>query len=135
MRKIYLSFFVLTDTREEWEKERWDVRVLHDKYGVAYNKSKPDYYIDFTKVEQGKMREQIKKYFKQRILSKNKFSWGTAQNYLLYFSRFVSFIFSLEPSWTDLKRLNRSHIEQYILWIHEYAKNNLKQKMRILKNI
>ncbi|HDR7632038.1 TPA: tyrosine-type recombinase/integrase [Bacillus mycoides] len=128
LRKIYLSFFVLTDTREEWEKERWDVRVLHDKYGVAYNKSKPDYYIDFTKVEQGKMREQIKKYFKQRILSKNKFSWGTAQNYLLYFSRFVSFIFSLEPSWTDLKRLNRSHIEQYILWIHEYAKNNLKQK-------
>lgn len=128
LRKIYSYFFVLTDTREEWEKERWDVRVLHDKYGVAYNKSKTDYYMDFTKLEQGKMREQIKKYIKQRLLSKNNLSWGTAQSYLVHFPKFVSFIFSLEPSWTDLKRLNRSHIEQYIQWLHKYAKSNLKQK-------
>ncbi|EOQ17052.1 tyrosine-type recombinase/integrase [Bacillus cereus] len=128
LRHVHSSFFALTDTREEWEKERWDVRVLHDKYGVAYNKSQANYYIDFTKVEQGKMREQIKKYIKQRLLIQKSFSWGSAQLYLLRLSGFVSFIFSLEPSWTDLKGLNRSHIEQYIQWLHEYAKSNLKQK-------
>ncbi|HHT7238425.1 TPA: tyrosine-type recombinase/integrase [Bacillus cereus] len=128
LRKVHSAFFALTDTREEWKKDRWDIRVLHDKYGVVYNKSKTGYYIDFTKVEQGKMREQIKKYIKQRLLSKNKFSWSTAQNYLTCLPSFVSFIFSLEPSWTDLKRVDRSHIEQYIQWLHEYAKSNLKQK-------
>lgn len=60
LRKVHSAFFALTDTREEWKKDRWDIRVLHDKYGVVYNKSKTDYYIDFTKIEQGKMRKQIK---------------------------------------------------------------------------
>lgn len=128
LRWVHSSLFTLTDTREEWKKDRWDVRVLHDKYGVVYNKSKSNYSIDFTTIEQGKMRAQIKKYIKQRLLSKNNFSWGTAQIYLTYLSKFVSFIFSLEPKWTDLRGVNRSHIEQYLQWLAEYAKNNLKQK-------
>ncbi len=35
---------------------------------------------------------------------------------------------SLEPTWMDLKSLKRSHIEQYVLWLHEYSRNNLKRK-------
>ena len=39
-RYVYENLFNLTDTREEWEKDRWDVRVLHDKYGLSYNTSR-----------------------------------------------------------------------------------------------
>lgn len=74
------------------------------------------------------IREQIKKYIKQRLLSKNKFSWCTAQNYLTFLPMFFTFVFSLEPTWTDLKALNRTHIVKYIEYLHEYAKNNLKKR-------
>lgn len=128
LRIVFTTLLQITDMREEWEKDRWDIRVLHDKYGIDYNKSNTRYYIDFTKVEQMKIRQQIKKYIKQRLLSKNKFSVGTAQDYLQYLPNFLSFMFSLEPTWMDLKSLKRSHIEQYILWLHEYSRNNLKRK-------
>lgn len=128
LRNIHSTFFDLTDTREEWEKDRWDVRVLHLKYGIDYNKSKTMYYLDFTKIEQKNLRVQVKKYIKQRILSKNQFSWSSARMYLIYITGFLSFILSLEPTWNDLKGLKRSHMKQYIQWLHEYAQTNLKQR-------
>jgi integrase len=128
LRVIYSYLFQLTDTREEWEKDRWDVRILQEKCGINYNKSRADYYIDFTKIEEIYIREQVKKYIKQRLLSKNNFTWSTACNYMSFLPSFIKFIFSLEPTWNDFKHLKRSHMEQYIQWLHEYAKNKLKQK-------
>lgn len=104
------------------------MRVLHDKYGINYNKTKPGHYLDFTKIEQVEMRQHIKRYFKQRLLSKNHFSWCSAQGYLTHLTRFLSLIFSLEPSWTNLKGVKRSHMERYIQWLHEYTRSNLTQK-------
>ncbi|GIN97772.1 hypothetical protein J6TS1_36420 [Siminovitchia terrae] len=60
---IYIALFQFTDKREEWEKDKWDVRILHDKYGIDYNKSKHDYFLDFSKIDD-KVREQVKKYCK-----------------------------------------------------------------------
>ena len=124
----------MTDKREEWEKDRWDIRVLHDKYGINYNKSKTQYYLDFTKIEQVNMREQIKKYIKQRLISKNHFSWGTAKLSYIFYQCF-SLLYFHRTNMDDLKGLKRTHIEKYIQWLHEYAKNNLKKRMRILKDI
>ncbi|MBT2655373.1 tyrosine-type recombinase/integrase [Bacillus sp. ISL-18] len=128
LQNIHSNLFELTDTREEWEKDRWDVRVLQDTYGIAYVKSMTNYYVDFTKIGQLNMRWQVKKYIKQRLLSKNNFSWGTAQEYLKFFPQFFSFIFSLEPTWNDLIQLKRSHLEKYIEWLHSYANSNVKRK-------
>lgn len=128
LRIVYTALFQLTDIREEWEKDRWDVRILHDSYGIAYNKSINVYHIDFTKIENVNIRGSVKKYIKQRLLSNNNFSWSTAFSYLNYLPSFFSFIISLEPSWIDLKALQRAHMEKYIQWLNEYAKNNLKRK-------
>lgn len=128
LRFLHSSFVKLTDTREEWEKDRWNVRILHDQYGIEYIKSTSDYYIDFTKIEPLNMRQQIKKYIKQRLLSKNNFSWGTAKGYLKVLPNFTTLIFATESTWKDLKGLKRSHIERYIQWLHEYAKSNLTQR-------
>ncbi|MBE7121475.1 tyrosine-type recombinase/integrase [Bacillus cereus] len=127
LRTIYTTFFHLTDQRDEWEKEKWDIRILHDKYGFDYNQSIARYYLDFSKIDK-KVREQVKKYFKQRLLSKNKFSWQTAITYLDGLPMFFNFIFSLEPTWGNLKFLKRTHIEKYIEHLHKYAKNNLKRR-------
>lgn len=127
LRIIYNQFFQLTDRREEWEKDRWDVRILHDKYGIKYNKSSCTYHLDFIKIDE-KVREQVKKYIRQRLLSKNNFSFGAARNYLRILPMFVNFIFSSEPTWKDFKSLKRTHVEKYIEHLHEYSKSNLKQR-------
>lgn len=125
---LYKSFSQLVDNRDEWEKDRWDIRILHDKYGISYNKSKNENYLNFTKIEQIEVRQQVKKYIKQRLLSKNNYSWSTALSYLQVLPKFFSLVFNLEPTWNDLRGLRRSHIEHYIQWLHEYSKTNLVQK-------
>ncbi|MEH7670692.1 transposase [Bacillus thuringiensis] len=127
LRIVYSALFQFTDRREEWEKDKWDVRILHDKYGIDYNKSTTHYYLNFSIVDV-KVRKQIKRYFNQRLLSKNKFSWSTAKGYLKILPQFFTFIFSLEPKWKDLKHLKRHHIERYIEHLHEYAKNKLTRR-------
>ncbi|WP_017151359.1 tyrosine-type recombinase/integrase [Bacillus bingmayongensis] len=127
LRTIYTTLSQYTDKQDGWEKDRWDVRILHEKYDINYNKSRPNYYLDFSKIDR-KVQEQVKKYVKQRLLSKNNFSFGRATIYQNYLSKFFTFIFSLEPAWKNLKPLKRTHIEKYIKHLHEYAKNNLKQR-------
>lgn len=127
LRIVYIALIHYTDKREEWEKDKWDVRILHDKYFVDYNKSNSSYFLDFSKID-GKVREQVKKYCKQRLLSKNRFSWSSAINCVVFLSKFFMFIFSKETTWMDIKSLKRCHIEEYNEYLHEYAKNNLKSR-------
>ena len=114
LKMIYSSLFEMTDTREEWEKDRWNVRILNRDYGISFNQSTAHFYVDFTKIERVNIREQVKKYIKHRLLSKNNFSWSTARNYMRYLPIFINFTSSLEPLWEDFKGLKRTHIEQYI---------------------
>ena len=113
----------LTDEREEWEKDKWDVRNL-EQYGITYNHSTSNYNIDFSKINNIKIRGEIKKYIKQRLIANNKFSWGSASNYLRFIPLFINYICELEPTWNDLKSLERQHILKYIEWLNIYAKEN-----------
>lgn len=45
---IFNSLSTLLDVREEWEKDRWDVRILYKKYLIDYNQSYQGYHIDFS---------------------------------------------------------------------------------------
>lgn len=119
--------YKLTDEREEWEKDKWE--LIHLKqYGINYSESNIQSSIDFAKIINLKIRGEVKKYIKQRLLSNNHFGWGTACNYLSYLPPFINYICELEPTWDDLKGLERKHIEKYIEWLHIYAKNNLTKK-------
>ena len=124
---IMNTFNTLTDEREEWEKDIWDVRNL-DKYGITYNKSEANYIINFTKVDNISIREGLKKYIKQRLISNNKFSFSSARSYLRFLPNFLNYICELEPTWNDLKGLERNHILKYIEWLNVYTKENLTQK-------
>ena len=127
-RYVYENLYNLTDTREEWEKDKWDVRVLHDKYGLSYNTSRTDHYIDFSKIKNTIFRQYLKKYIKTRLLGRGRFSCGTAHFYITCVPRFFNFISELEPHWIDLNGLTRQHIEKYLEFIRQYARNNLKNK-------
>ncbi|MFR6471194.1 MAG: tyrosine-type recombinase/integrase [Turicibacter sanguinis] len=128
LRNMYDNYFNLLDTRVEWEKDSWDVRILNQQYGLEFNKSKSNFYINFFKISNPILKNGLKKYCKQRLLSRNNFSIGTAMYYCTYISLFLNFIIELEPTWNDLKGLNRQQIEKFIIYLNEYTKIQLKQK-------
>lgn len=116
-----------TDTRIEWAKDIWDARNL-EKYGVHYIESNSARYINFTKIKNHNIRISVKKYFKQRFLSKNKFTFEGALTYIKYLPNFINYVLELEPTWNDLEELKRYHIEKYIEWLSIYTKQNLTKK-------
>ncbi len=128
LRSIYDYLSEQTDTREEWEKDRWDVRFLNEKYGIKYNHSGTHYYLDFNCIQNKEFRQHVKKYIKNRLLGARNFSFSTAGNYLRRFPLFLNFISDLEPDWNDLNHLTREHFEKYLEYLNHYAKNNQKQK-------
>lgn len=128
LRNMYNIYFKLMDTREEWEKDNWDVRVLNQKYGIEFNESKTNYYINFDKISNLNLRNEFKKYCKQRLLSRNNFSIATSQGYCAFIPPFLNFINELEPTWNDLKGLNRQQIEQFIDYLNEYTQTELTHK-------
>ena len=118
----------LTDERIVWERDKWELMYLK-QYGINYSESNLHSSIDFTKISNLKIREEVKKYIKQRLIANNHFSWGSASEYLNYLPPFINYICEeSEPSWDDLKGLERKHIEKYIEYLHIHAKENLKQK-------
>lgn len=128
LRRVYEKLYYMTDTREEWEKDKWDARVLNKKYGILFNTSDTHYYIDFTIIHNDVFKQHLKKYIKTRLLGGKKFSVGTAMNYIRFVPRFLNFISQLEPNWSSLNTLTRKHIENYLEYLHNYAENNLKYK-------
>lgn len=127
-RNLYNSLFSITDTREELEKDIWDVRILNNKYGIRYNVSRSDYFIDFTVVKNAVFKNYLKKYIKHRLLVGKKFSWSSARNYMQAVPKFLNFIIEIEPDWNDLKGLERKHIERFLEYLRQYSEVNLTQK-------
>lgn len=116
-----------TDTREEWKKDVWDIVNLK-KYGIYYIESNCGRYLNFTKIKNLNIRESMKRYFKQKFLSRNKFTLEGALTYLKYIPNFINYILELEPLWNDLKQLEREHIGKYIEWLNIYTEENLTRK-------
>ncbi|MCA1202185.1 tyrosine-type recombinase/integrase [Priestia flexa] len=127
-RTIYESLFTLTDKREEWEKDRWDFRVLKADYGIRFNVSKTNYWINFSAIENEVFKKFAKTYVKTRLLRGKNFSTSTARQYADKLTMFLNFITKLEPEWDDLNALTRQHIEKFLEHIHIYANTKLKKK-------
>ena len=128
LRNIYETYLNLVDTREEWEKDCWDVRILNEKYGLEFNKSKTTYNIIFSEVSNLHLKMALKQYCQQRLKGRNNFSVSSAQRYSRIISSFLNFITRLEPQWNDLKELSRKHIEEYVDFVNDHAHNKVKRK-------
>lgn len=56
---MYINLNKFIDKREEWEKDKWDIRNL-EKYGLSYNKTLTGNYLNFEKLSQLKCENQQK---------------------------------------------------------------------------
>ena len=126
LRLIYANLFRLTDSRIEWEKDRWDVRVLHSNFGINYNKSTSAYNLDFSGIESFYIRELVKRHVKRLVL--DQYSWASAIDFVKHITLFINHIFSKERTWSNFNYLKRVHIERYMDWLKGYVLKNKKIK-------
>lgn len=123
---IYTYYKNLVDSRNEWEKDKWDIRILNEQYGLEYNPSSSNYYLTFSEIKNTVFKNELKKYLKQNIIAKQ-LSWGTAINYMSALVPFFDLICMLEPDWNSFNDLKRKHIEKYIEFLLTKSKKNQRR--------
>ncbi|MFZ0444126.1 MAG: tyrosine-type recombinase/integrase [Bacillus sp. (in: firmicutes)] len=111
-KRIYNYLFVNFDTRDEYDKDKWDIRKLPN---VIYNGTELHFTISFGLIP-SEFKPLIKRYLKSRLKTK---TFGTVLGDSHYLTDFIQFIFSNHPQWYDLKELNRNDIEKYLDRLHK----------------
>lgn len=128
LKNVYDYLFNLLDDREEWVKDKWHIRNL-EYTGLKIVKSSSHHYLDFSKITNENLRTMVKEYIKKRLLSKNDLRWSSARSLIMSVTKFLNFITLIEPTWNNLSRLDRTHVEKYIEWLNIYCSNiNFKNK-------
>jgi integrase len=120
---IHSLLINITDLREEWDKDIWNVKNL-EKHGIRYNMSESCHIANFNVIDNVHIRNITKQYVKNRLIINNRFSWNSAMSYLKYLPKFLNFITAIEPSWNDLQGLTRVHIEKFIEYLPSYICSN-----------
>ncbi|HFD6072968.1 TPA: tyrosine-type recombinase/integrase [Staphylococcus aureus] len=128
LKNMYINLIKFIDKREEWEKDKWDIRNL-EKYGLSYNKTLTGNYLNFEKIESIKMRELAKKYLKNRLITGD-IAFATARFYIRVLTRFFQNISKNKETRNSLNELDRCHIEAYIEFLFEYAANKNLQSTK-----
>lgn len=125
----FLTFFEsFYDTRDEFEKDIWDVRNIdNSKISIAQSR----YTLNFQAVPH-KFKDLLKRYMKVCI---SRYSVSYCENKIINLRLFFDFISWKHEDWEDLRDLSRKDIEDYIAWIiQHYTENstgNIQNKIRI----
>lgn len=110
--EFYLSFY---DTRDEVEKDIWNVKHL----GIEYNKTSHQFTMNFMQIHEI-YRKLIKEYLRVRVVQQQSMTFSTGNNYLLYLSNFFNFIAKKYPKRSNLREVARNDILEYL----EFLRNN-----------
>lgn len=107
----------------EWDKDRWDIRILKKLYSIKNEATDSSYYIVFENINNKNLRTIIKKYVKTRLLAGNNFSINTAKIYPNKIAKFTNFLDTIHPNIIDFKDVCRDDIQKYIEYLNTLAKD------------
>lgn len=109
------SFFVnYYDTREETEKNIWDIREIP---GTRITETQSDYLLNFIEIPLS-YRNLTKRYIKFRLIN---VSQAQARRDLMSLRLFLKYINKQYPAWKDLNSLTRKDMEGYLAWYRQYT--------------
>lgn len=112
--QLYSFFLNLYDTRDEYEKDVWDCRKIP---GAKITENQSKYYLDFTGIPLA-FRNLVKRFIKFRTTNN---SQSQCHRDIMALRLFTKHIHTQEPSWNDLTKLTRKHMEDYLSWYKRYT--------------
>ena len=123
--QLYTFFVNFYDSREETEKDIWDVRKIP---GTRITENKSCYLLNFVKIPMP-FRSLAKRYLKFRITI---VSHSQGSHDLLSLRLFFGFLYDRYSTWHDLINLDRKDMESYLSWYKGYSENWKEQKFKCL---
>lgn len=128
-RRIYGYLYRFYDTRDEFDKDEWDVRRIP---GVIFNYSSAHFTLNFEHIP-SVFRPMTKRYLRTRLKTR---TFGTALGDLNYIRSFLIYLHNRFPSWSGLAELNRTHIENYVEYLAISKANTTEDyRSRVLSSI
>lgn len=109
LQQLCTFFESYYDTRDEFEKDIWDVRNIP---GAKFTKSDAHYLLKFSEVPTPFL-DLVKKYIKTRIITN---SQGRCTVDIITIKLFLKHIHKIHPNWSNLQKLSRSDMESYLNW-------------------
>ncbi len=102
------------DTRDEYEKDIWDCRKVP---GAKITETQSNYYLDFTDIPL-EFRDLVKRFIKFRTTNN---SQDQCKVDIITLRLFTRYIHTQEPTWNDLTKLTRMHMEDFLSWYKGYT--------------
>ena len=127
-KQLYTFFVNFYDTREESEKDIWDVRKIP---GARITENKSDYLLNFTKIPMP-FRSLTKRYLKFRITVVSQ-SHGSQD--LMSLRLFFEFLHERYSSWHNLINLDRKDMEAYLSWFRAYTEGWKEQHYKYFNGL
>jgi len=98
------------DTREEFEKDVWDLRKIS---GAKFTNTSSAYLLRFASIPLP-FRALVKRYIKLRIA--RQISHNHCWQEIRALQLFLCFLHQKHPTWQDLVTLSRKDMEEYLAW-------------------
>ena len=128
----YIESIRYPDNRAEKEKDIWDVRNL----GVPFSTlpSRPRYTINYTKIQQRWLRQQIKDYNFYRVQHRE---MATVLDDMKAFNLFSAFLKAKYKNLTSLSELDRNIVEDYIAFVRGkgYVASTFNRRISAIKTL
>ena len=120
--KLYKSLYDFYDERDEFEKDKWDIRkIAPSKMTISTGK----YTLNFNRIP-NPFRDTIKNYLKVNV---GRYSFLYCENMVIKLADFLKYINQKYPNWTSFNELSRQDIEGFISWYMPQTKET-KHKMK-----
>lgn len=114
LQQLITFFQTYYDTRDEFEKDMWDVRNIP---GVRFSKNQSSYFLNFTEIPSA-FKPLTKRYMKVRIGTRSLSQCSRDLRSLRLFLRYMT---ELHPEWTNIQLLSRQDMESYLIWYRQYT--------------
>lgn len=117
-------------SEETFKKDRWSIEKISNEYDLEVNlASLSKQWLNFEKILSEECKSIIKKYLKEKILSRS-ISLTTTSAYVTKLTMFSNFMFQEFPQWKDFKKVDRDVMRQYVSYF--YNKKKSKDINRLL---
>lgn len=123
LQQLYTFFESFYDTRDEFEKDVWDIRNIP---GAKFTKTKAEYLLNFADIPTP-FAKLVKKYMMVRV---GLFSQSDCARILLSVKLFLTFIHKKYPHWNSLRNLSRKDMEDYLIWYRQFSESLVTERFR-----
>ena len=125
LNRLFLFYKDFYDTRDEFEKDIWDVRNIP---GARFPDHESRHIVNFKDIPIP-FRPLAKRYLKFRI---SHLSLGQCTLDVRILKLFFTFIHDKNPSWKDLNALTRKDIEDYLIFHNKTFHDKIQSKRSYL---